>query len=283
LLDNPDVHIWLARAGDAVVAVLLAVAEGGFDQAMAGLVLRGSRRPRGHLLPQSLAVHAGLDQALQQRVLRVQRIAVHPQLQRRGIGRSLLQRAADWAREHRFDTLGCAYGVEPALLAFWRSTGFRTARAGVRVDPASAAHSLFIVVGLSGPGRELADAAVRDFQAQLPWALAASLSDLDSHLAVQLLAGRDCSDLALSGDDWGDLERIAQGARQAATAEALVWRALVVSAADGRVAPERLAAQIARHLQHRAVEQVCRTFSMTGRRALERHLQRLLLDYVRSR
>jgi tRNA(Met) cytidine acetyltransferase len=283
LLDNPDVYIWLARAGDAVVGVLLALAEGGFDEAMAGHVLRGTRRPRGHLLPQSLAVHAGLDQVLLQRLLRVQRIAVHPQLQRRGIGRSLLEITADWATGGRFDALGCAYGVDPPLLGFWQSVGFEAVRTGVRVDPASAAHSLFMLRGLSGPGRELAAVAGQHFRAQLPWALAGSLSDLDSRLAVQLLGGRDCSDLALSANDRRDLGRIATGARQVATAEALVWRALVVVAAQGPVDVDRLAPLIAWQLQRRAIGWVCQTFSMTGRRTLEKHLQSLFSDYTGCR
>lgn len=278
LLDNPDVQLWLARAGGSVAGVLLATVEGGFDEAMAGLVLSGARRPRGHLLPQSLAVHAGLDQALILRLLRIQRIAVHPGLQRSGLGRSLIETAADWASGQGFDALGCAYGVDPALLAFWQALGFRVARAGVRVDPASAAHSLFMLRGLGPAGSELAAEACRRFQAQLPWSLAASLRDLDSRIAVQLLRGRACSDLVLSVIDRRDLERIATGSRQAATAEALVWRALVVIASRGRFAVDELAPLIAWRLQYRAVEPLCRAFSIPGRRALDGRLRALLGD-----
>lgn len=278
LLDNPDVYLWLARAGGAVVGVLLASAEGGFDDAMAARVLSGQRRPRGHLLPQSLAVHAGLDQALQLRVSRVQRIAVHPQAQRNGIGRRLLQAVAAWAAEGRFDLLGCAYGVDLPLLAFWHSTGMVAVRMGVRVDPASAAHSLFMLRGLSAAGRELVSRGQRDFQTNLPWSLAASLSDLDSRLAAQLLIGRDCTDLVLSASDRLALARVAAGARQAATAEAPVWKALVMIAAAGRETADRLAPLLAWRLQGRPHAQVCDAYSIAGRKGLEARLQALLSD-----
>lgn len=276
LLDNPDVYLWLARAGETVVGVLLASAEGGFDDAMAGRVLSGERRPRGHLLPQSLAVHAGLDQALKLTVLRVQRIAVHPQAQRTGIGRSLLQAVAAWATDRRFDLLGCAYGVDLSLLAFWQSAGFVAARLGVRVDPASAAHSLFMLQGLSKTGRELTLHGHQDFQADLPWSLAASLSDLDSRLVARLLAGRDCADLALSAAERRAVARVAAGARQPATAEALVWRSLVLIAAGGRETLDRLAPLLAWRLQGRPHGQVCRAFSIAGRKALEARLREML-------
>ena len=279
LLDNPDIELWLARSRGAVAGVVLASREGGFDAAMAAQVLSGERRPRGHLLPQSLAVHAGLDAVLQQSTLRIQRIAVHPRLQRRGVGQRLLEAVAGWAAAQRFDLLGCAYGVDPALLAFWRSSGFVAVRLGVRVDPASASHSLFMLRGLSPAGRDLATTGQREFLAALPWSLAASLKDLDSGLAAQLLLGRDCDDMPLSAADRLALGRVAQGMRQVATADALLWRGLLRMAATGAGSPEQLAPLLAWRLQGRSTEEVCRTFSIAGRKALEQRLRAALVDW----
>jgi tRNA(Met) cytidine acetyltransferase len=269
LLDNPDVHLWLARTGDTVVGVLLASDEGGFDPDMAAQILSGRRRPHGHLLPQSLAVHAGLDRILRLRTLRIQRIAVHPELQRQGIGRRLLERAAEWAARRRYDLLGTAYGIERSLLSFWQAAGYVAVRLGVRVDPASAAHSLFMLRGLCAAGNELAASARHDFQAGLPWALAASLGDLDSYLAVQLLRGLECSDLALSVADETAVKRIAEGVRQPATAEAAVWKAVLNLAARGAPPAPELAPILAWRVQRRSAADVCREFSIAGRRELE--------------
>ncbi len=276
LLDNPDTHLWLALQGSAVVGVLLISLEGGLDQAIARQVLRGARRPRGHLLPQSLAVHAGLESCLQQRVIRVQRIAVHPQRQRHGVASRLLQRLCDWGAEHGVDLLGCAFGAELSLLEFWRANGFVPVRLGVRVDPASAAHSLFMLHGLSMQGRALAEDGLRRFIADLPWSLGLALRDLDSHLACALLQGRDCSDLVLDDGDWHALGRVADGTRQPATADALIWRVLVRIAAQTGDSGADLAPLIAGWLQHRDSGQLCRDFSICGRRALNARLRSLL-------
>jgi tRNA(Met) cytidine acetyltransferase len=208
--------------------------------------------------------------------LRVQRIAVHPQVQRTGIGRRLLQVAAAWASERRFDLLGCAYGVDLYLLAFWQSAGFVAVRLGVRLDPASAAHSLFMLRGLSAAGRELTLCGQQDFRNSLPWSLAASLSDLDSRLAARLLIGRDCGDLILSAADRHALDAVAAGTRQPATAEAAVWKFLVQTAAGAGETADRLAPLLAWRLQGRVSRDVCSEFSIAGRKALEGRLRALL-------
>jgi len=276
LLDNPDLRLWLARSDGEPVGVLLALREGGFDQGMAAQVLDGRRRPRGHLLAQSLAVHAGLRTALQMRLLRIQRIAVHPACRRRGIGQALLGRLGDHARAGGYDALGTAFGIDEGLLAFWAAAGFEPARLGVRIDPASAAHSLFMLTGLSEAGDTLRTAARQRFQQDLPWSLAGSLRSLEPRLAARLLQGRDCSDLGLAAADREQLGRIATGIRRPATAESLVWKAVVRACGQALMAPDELAPLLAWRLQHRPMEQVCEVYAIEGRRALERRLGEML-------
>ena len=279
LLDNPDVHLWLARRGGLVAGVLLAITEGGFDAPMAAKVLDGGRRPRGHLLAQSLAVHAGLDACLGQRVLRIQRIAVHPALRRRGIGGLLLDAVAQWGSANSADLLGCTFGIERSLLDFWQAAGFAAVRLGVRIDPASAAHSLFMLRGLGERGSTLTREAGQRFLAALPWTLGAGLRDLDSHLASLLLQGRDCADLPLTADDVVAIERIAGGARQPATADAILWRAVVRLAASVNGQGDGLALLVAWQLQHRTTAQICAAFAVCGREALEDHLRDVLVQH----
>jgi tRNA(Met) cytidine acetyltransferase len=279
LLDNPDLCLWLARVDGVVAGVVLLGREGGFDAAMQEQVLDGRRRPRGHLLAQSLAVHAGLDDCLHLRLLRVQRIAVHPAWQRRGLAGAMLDAAAARATAAGFDLLGCAFGLEPWLLAFWRAVGFEPVRLGVRVDPASAGHSLFMLRALGDAGEALLAQARHDFLAALPWSLGASLVDLDSALAVELLRGRRCADIALSAAERLALRRLAAGARQPATAESTLWKALLRLAADGVVQPQRLAPLFAWQVQRRPLRQVARSFGKRGRKALEDELRSLLAQH----
>ncbi|RXR92049.1 GNAT family N-acetyltransferase, partial [Staphylococcus saprophyticus] len=128
LLDGPDTRV--VTLGDAAgpAAVAVVADEGGFDAALAERVARGERRPRGHLMAQSLAAHAGSREALTGRLRRVQRIAVHPAARRRGLGRELLAREREAAGDAGIALLGASFGAEPGLLAFWRAQGFRTVR-----------------------------------------------------------------------------------------------------------------------------------------------------------
>jgi len=274
LLDDPQLELWLAYRGEAPTGVLLGTVEGGFDEAMSAAILQGRRRPRGHLLPQSLAVHAGLDEALTQRVLRVMRVAVHPEAQRQGVGSRLILAASRWAGSNALDAVGCAYGIDRPLLAFWTALGFQPLRLGLRVDPASAAHTLFMGKGLSRDGQGLVAFGARAFRRDLPWALGGVHSDLSPTLATQLLEGRDCDDLALQATDRQVLERLAVKARDPATAPGLLWRWLVCRAA--RAAGDDLPPLVAWRLQHWSSERVCRAFGLAGRAALQAQLRRTL-------
>lgn len=278
LLDDPQLSIWLARQGETVVGVLIAVREGGLDEPMIDRILAGRRRPRGHMLVQSLAVHAGLEAVLRQRVWRIQRVAVHADCRRRGIARRLIEALANAAQDQETDLLGCAYGADRSLLAFWSALGFRPQRLGLRVDPASAAHSLFMLRGLSPRGNELAGQGWSCFMDQLPWALGGSLRHLDPSLAMDLLSGRDCRDISLDTPARRALGVVASGARSPATAEALVWKALVVLASK---TPRRkgLAPVFAWQIQRRSEAHVRRRFGLSGRGELEARL-RVLLEYL---
>ena len=97
LLDGPNLSLYGARRGPHWVATDLVADEGGFDGGLARAVLAGRRRPRGHLIPQSLAAHLGLVEGPRLRCARIVRIAVLPSLWGQGIARRLLGNDADAA------------------------------------------------------------------------------------------------------------------------------------------------------------------------------------------
>jgi len=193
LLDAPGVSVLVAECAGQVVGVLLAAVEGGLDAALADAVCSGRRRPRGHPLLQSLATHGGWCQAPVLRLLRIMRIAVDEQHRRAGIGSGLLARAREHAVVEGFDLLGTRYGVSPGLLRFWQHNGYRVVRIGHRVDPASAAHSIQMLVPLSPGGQALCDAACARFLDDLPWRLLSGLGGLDTEVVPGLFrqAGGD--------------------------------------------------------------------------------------------
>ncbi|GAB2714772.1 GNAT family N-acetyltransferase [Halomonas garicola] len=188
LLDGPATRIGVLGAARAPEGVAVMRAEGGFETALAEQVARGERRPQGHLLAQSLAAHGGSREALTARWQRVTRIAVHPDLRRRGAGRRLLAAAEQAAREDGADLLGATFGAEAGLLAFWLAAGFVPVRVGISRDTATGEYALMMARKLTPRGEAVQGALSRRFARELPALLAFELDGFPPQALAALLA-----------------------------------------------------------------------------------------------
>ncbi|MCC7517220.1 MAG: tRNA(Met) cytidine acetyltransferase, partial [Pseudomonadales bacterium] len=119
--------------------------EGQLDEAIAQEIVAGRRRPRGHLLVQSLAIHLRHEVFLRQRVARVVRIAVHTQYQGRGLGSQLLQAVVDRLRGRGVNAVGSSFSASAEVLHFWQKNGFELLRVGYRRHAASAEPSALVL------------------------------------------------------------------------------------------------------------------------------------------
>lgn len=167
-MDDPGAVTLVARERADIVGVLWATVEGGLDTELAQKVMRGERRLKGHLLPQSLANHGGDAEAATLRMLRVVRIAVHDQCRRRGLGRELIEHAARAARELQLDAVGTSYGASTELLRFWRSAGFRTVRLGISREASSGEYAVQMLEGLTPDGVAAQQRLAKRFAEQWP-------------------------------------------------------------------------------------------------------------------
>jgi tRNA(Met) cytidine acetyltransferase len=189
LLDGPNVRVYALRRGDLVAATLIAAKEGGMeDPELRQAIFAGDRRPRGHLLPQTLSAHGGLRDAPALRYLRVVRIAVHPALARRGLGRSMLRQLFREARRDGIDALGTSFGATPELIAFWSACGYRPAQIGTGRNAASGEHALVMLRRTSPRGWTFAHQAERRMERRLPILLPGPLRRLDPRVAAALAA-----------------------------------------------------------------------------------------------
>ncbi|MEQ6916500.1 tRNA(Met) cytidine acetyltransferase TmcA [Halomonas aquatica] len=216
LLDGPGVGIATLEAGRVVQGVVVSGDEGGFSADLAEQVARGERRPRGHLLAQSLAAHAGEREALTARLRRVLRIAVPAEQRRHGLGRRLLAEEVDQAHGEGIDLLGASFGGEPGLQAFWYSAGFRVVRLGLTRETATGEHALMVVRPTSPTGEALAERLQARFHRQLPGLLAFELAELEPAVMVALLA--EGPTVSLDDTDRRDLDDVAFGHREPALA-----------------------------------------------------------------
>ncbi|MCK0745510.1 tRNA(Met) cytidine acetyltransferase TmcA [Chromohalobacter nigrandesensis] len=223
LLDGPDVRLAVAYAGDTCLGVCQVQAEGGFPADLAECVVLGERRPRGHLLAQSLAAHGGWQTALTSRWWRIMRIAVHPVARRRGVGRALVEAVATAACSHEVAYLGVSFGAEAMLIAFWRRLGFISLRLGLTREAASGEHALMMGRALMPPARASLATWADDFQYLLPSLLAFELAHLETDVVTALL--HEGAVPAVNADLYARLERFAQGGGELALARPWLCRA----------------------------------------------------------
>ncbi|HEY0720666.1 MAG TPA: GNAT family N-acetyltransferase, partial [Gammaproteobacteria bacterium] len=210
LLDSPNLTIHIARHHDHIVGTALTLREGGFAATLAAQIYSGERRPRGHLAPQSLAFHCGVPDAPQLVTERIMRIAIHPAVQRRGIGSALLTQVMACARQEHIDYLSTSFGATTELLNFWQRSTFLPVRIGLTREASSGHHSALLMHPLSAASMALFTRARRRFLGYLPLMLSDPLRDLAPELAAQLLSGELPEHSPhLDADDWRDLHSFA--------------------------------------------------------------------------
>lgn len=270
LLDQSGLSILALLEGEVVIGLLLAISEGGFDPELAGQIALGLRRPRGHLLPQSLSTHAGLVDAASFRYLRISRIAIHPERQRQGLGSRLLQECLTIAQGHDF--LGASFAASPGLIAFWYRNGYLPVRLGYRREAASGQHSLQLLRPLSTQARAVFPAWRRRFDEQFPYLLGDPLRTLSPAIAALLLYPEGQAP-ELSGQDRADLLAFCQGRRDYGGARLALWRLLCLRA--HRVNAETSEALILKVLEARDWQETARYLGLAGQKAV---MQRLRTD-----
>jgi tRNA(Met) cytidine acetyltransferase len=285
-LDGPNIRIDALRMGGHLVGTLLAAEEGGFtDTALCDAIYRGERRPRGHLLPQTLSTHAGLIEAPRLRFLRVVRIAVHPACARRGIGRRLLQQLQEDGLAEGMDLLGASFGATAELVQFWVSCGYRPLHIGTRRNAASGEHALVVLRGLTPRGLCFLDAAESRLASRLPVLFAGPLRTLDPHVGAALLGAlhrepvRDPQLAQSAGpSEERELDGFVEGHRSLhATLPLLAERTrrhLGACLRAGRIDLEDAALLIAATCQLRSTAELVAHFRSSGRDALLARLRR---------
>lgn len=207
LLDSEDVRLYALRIDSVIVAVLAINQEGAFSPELSTQVYRGVRRPKGHLLPQTLCFHGGIEAAAQLTYARIMRIAVHPTMQGKGLGSFLLSSVIESESCRGVDVIGCSFSAQPGLLEFWRRAGFSLLRIGFSRDHVSASYAVVMGYALTADAQSMFDDLQYRLGRNLPVWLSLFLPDMHSdlknalcelvtgHAAHQLVEDFSASDL----------------------------------------------------------------------------------------
>lgn len=212
MLDAPDISVYGIFFKKHIVATLLLTREGGFSTELCEAVWRGERRPRGHLMAQSLTAHLGLKQAASLRSARIIRIAVHPAAQRKGLGKHLVDFVKADLAGSDLDYIGSSFGATVELDAFWRKCGLEPVRLGFQREASSGEHALMVVEGISTNGRSFVKSARQQFVEYFPFQLAETYRDLEPALTLSFLntekGGKIFSASEAGGIDANELQQV---------------------------------------------------------------------------
>lgn len=219
LLDGPNLSIYIATHRNTIVATALVADEGeiGIDpddsvaQELIDDIWLGKRRPQGHLLPQTLIAHLGIKEAAPLRYRRIIRIAVHPSLQRKGIGKELMNKISADAATDQIDILGTSYGATGELMQFWRKNHFSPIFIGSHRNASSGTYALSEMNAITTAGSAIVDIAKRRFQNGLVAQLRDPLQQLDDDIVCMLLQPQPTE---LEPYDLGDIKSFVDGNRR---------------------------------------------------------------------
>ncbi|WP_271270831.1 tRNA(Met) cytidine acetyltransferase TmcA [Aliamphritea hakodatensis] len=220
LLDSPNLQVWgaFSVAGNELLGTMLVAEEGPLDDALAAAVFAGTRRPKGHLIPQTLLAQEAIAGAGRLKGLRIMRIAVRPELQRRRVAEHMLQQLEQHAGERHMDWLGTGFGLTPELLSFWRHNGYRLARIGLTRDSVGATHGVIMLKACSGAGEGVLLEARNRLICQFSPLLSSYLQHMEARLVADIFAdlavGAGESSALLSPSDAAELGSFAGAHRQ---------------------------------------------------------------------
>ncbi|NVK75619.1 MAG: tRNA(Met) cytidine acetyltransferase [Oceanospirillaceae bacterium] len=155
VLDDPSVSTYLQLSKGQVQSVAIITEEGNLPTPLSQEVMQGKRRPRGHLVPQSLLAHEGIEDAGIYRYWRISRIATEPSLQNKGHASQLLKQIENLATDH-CDFLCASFAATPDVVSFWLKNGYLPVRLGTSKDQASGSYSIMMVKPINKHSTELA-------------------------------------------------------------------------------------------------------------------------------
>lgn len=252
MLDAPGMRVWLAGTPENIVGALWLVEEGGLDKPLADAVWAGLRRPRGNLVAQSLAAHAGFAEAATLRSQRISRIAVLAAQRQRGIGSALVAMAQQQAEG--CDFLSVSFGYTESLWQFWQRCGFTLVRIGSQREASSGCYAAMAIRPLTPAGEQLQQQAAQRFARDAVW-----LRDI-----IDVPFKTTDHSQTLSEDDWPLLAGFAWAQRPYEASYAALQRLV-------RVSSQPLLEAIL--VQKQALSAVAQQAGLSGRKALVQRLR----------
>lgn len=169
LFDAQNLMVWQAKIGNQRVAAAVTINEGNLTDALINEVWKGTRRPKGNLVAQSLVAHAGEKLAAKLQSLRINRIAVIELYRRQHIAQNLVQSITSYATEHGKDFVSVSFAFSDDNYRFWVACGFNIAHIASRKETSSGTYSVMAIKAISQSGRILVEKLQHKLQRNSHW------------------------------------------------------------------------------------------------------------------
>ncbi len=190
LLDRKGLLIYRLRTAQSsrkyTIGVLLATQEPVPDPTLRQDIANGQRRPGRHVLAAILAGKFGIQRAVTTHLTRIQRIVIHPKLQRQGLGKRLLQHFCHDQRNVS-SLVGTQFALSARLIYFWRSCGFVPVGVGSRTTRFAGTVSGLFLRPLDPVGASILSQATAHFHRQFPASLLRAHRNLNGEIVYAIL------------------------------------------------------------------------------------------------
>lgn len=226
LMDGERHYLLAAESDGQIIAGLWGVDEGGLSPQLAQAVWAGERRPKGNLVAQSLAAHAGQALAAELSSRRISRIAVTPSLCRQGIGHTLVKQAVEQGRKDKIDYLSVSFGYTPELYRFWQQAGFHLVRLATQREASSGCYSAMMIYPLTQPAQQLQSVLTLRLQRDGDW--------LQQRISITFPLDH-VTDQRLNEDDLKELSGFAHGFRPVESACCALYRYIMAHQIEDRL------------------------------------------------
>ncbi len=176
----------LALENGKIVAAAQLAEEGPIPNEYIDSLLRGGKIA-GNIIPDRLLKHGRLRDIAAGKGWRIVRIAVHPNVQGRGIGSYLLNELVKESIERGYDWIGSGFGATDELLRFWIKNGFIPLHISPDRNPVSAEYTVLVLKPLNDKWRKIVNILYNEFVEKIIDSLHDTYRDLEIDVALQLL------------------------------------------------------------------------------------------------
>lgn len=277
LLLNHNIQTLILKQQDKIVAVALILSEGGEVACDIQDIQKGKRRIKDQFIPQSLLSHCGVQNSFDFTYHRILRIAVHPEVQNKGIGSYFIKELTEYSKRLKVDFIGASFGMSYPLLTFWMKANFNIARVGFNKDKASGEHSVMVLKSLSEKSFKVYQKISYEFYAQFNYLLSDEYSQLSPKVVCQILTHTPVNCLPhLSANDIQSVKDYAMGYRQYSCCALGIhhWLQyyLVSEEFSSSQHKDELYAFILKAFQKRPLSEIAQTLGFTGKKALQGYM-----------